>query len=816
MFSAVVTTFVVTSSTLLQPDYGEVNALLSAHILSALTNAGNASYLSSIPSPDQILAFETSTSSQVVNLLWFAALGFNLASVLVAMLAKQWLSAYMSEQKAVPHESACERQRQFDGLYKWSLPYIIALLPALLQVSLFPFLVGLIIYMWQLDSMVSTATCIILGVLFIFYFASGAIAVFSASCPYITPISQFLRSFLPITSISAPPPRDLLVSKAIMWLSSAKNPKTVNAALQSLAGLRRGFVGYDTKRAESFAKLALERLRECFIPEWRQGVTYCLRTEMLYDASCYARTLMNFVDDSRNPPGTFTTILDDPVLPIFMQLLGTCSHPSVALLALCDDRRLHHQKELERWLSVRRRDGSHDRLQAGKFIRQPPAIHNTWKILDIFGKFFKGDIFLQSFAIEIAVETLGFCPLFWAVAVSMKEPPLQPILSPLLRLQHETRDGNPGIRRAMASTLFIFAKVHAAVRLPDPADDLAMRFEIALFTIATIENGDQSEDTVRKMLLHALSYFSGNYEEESTELTVKTIFDELCHETDRRSGTEDPTFSDRMAMEALLPLLTASCLNHDQKISILTRVQANAISAAPGFNLAKDSFLFRVTPRDPFPPETVSILISTLETYKTLTVTWLRDVTVLLYLVTRNSTHQHKLLARVTLMIELIRDLASDEVASHLFWIVTDMVQQSVSTSNSDTMITLANAGVLSMVYDYNKKYGLTFTDIHAWAEILPVLPVIPQETPTRVELVQSIYIGIKNRDPPESQKLQDLRELLLQFSVPHPSVVYSKESVMGILQILRNTYLSASMVGDGHKMISSAPPPHTIVPMDI
>ncbi|KIM84502.1 hypothetical protein PILCRDRAFT_67482, partial [Piloderma croceum F 1598] len=97
LFSAVVTSFVIASSALLQPDYGQVNALLSAHILSALTNAGNASFLSSIPSPDQILTFQTSTSSQAVNILWFAALGFSLASVLVAMLAKQWLSAYMSE-----------------------------------------------------------------------------------------------------------------------------------------------------------------------------------------------------------------------------------------------------------------------------------------------------------------------------------------------------------------------------------------------------------------------------------------------------------------------------------------------------------------------------------------------------------------------------------------------------------------------------------------------------------------------------------------------------------------------------------------------
>jgi hypothetical protein len=296
---------------------------------------------------------------------------------------------------------------------------------------------------------------------------------------------------------------------------------------------------------------------------------------------------MNLVDDLRSPPGTFAAILDDPALPIFMQLIGSCSHPSIALLALCDYQRLLHWKEWERSHAVRQRDGSHDAQQAGKFIRREPAIQNTKRILKIFGNFFKGDIFLQSFAIEIAIETIGFAPLPWVVAVSSGEPPLDCILSPLLHFQHETRDGNPGIRRAMACTLFIFAKAHEAVRLPNPDDDFAMRFETALSTITSIQEGNQTEDASREMLLHGLSYLASNYEQEGGELTFQAIFDELCHEADRRSGTEEVAFSDRMAVETLLPLLLVPSLEHDQKARILTRIQANAVSAAPGFNLAE-------------------------------------------------------------------------------------------------------------------------------------------------------------------------------------------------------------------------------------
>jgi len=68
-------------------------------------------------------------------------------------------------------------------------------------------------------------------------------------------------------------------------------------------------------------------------------------------------------------------------------------------------------------------------------------------------------------------------------------------------------------------------------------------------------------------------------------------------------------------------------------------------------------------------------------------------------------------------------------------------------------MITLTTAGVLSMVDDYTKKYGLTPADIHTWLAILPMLPVVPQETPTRRELVQSKYTGVENMDPFQLQR---------------------------------------------------------------
>lgn len=785
-------------------------------MLGALANPGNFSYLAAIPSPDQLLVFKKSASAEVVNILWFAALGSSLASVLVAMLAKQWLRAYISEQHAEPRKAACERQRRFDGLQKWSLPHIMAFLPALLHASLFLFLVGLIIYLWQLDSMVSALTCVILGTLFILYFASVALAIFNSSCPYITPLSQFIRSHLTIANQSAPHFDDLLVPRAMMWLACAKDPKTISAALQSLAGLRRGFVGYDLHQSEHLAKLALERLRGCFIPDGRHCGTYHLRTEKQYEASCYARTLMNFFDDSRCGHRAFEIILNDSSLPVFMKLLGECQHQSLALLGLCDNQRFLHRTELSRWLVVRGFDGSVDKLQAGKFVRRRLSRENMTRILEVLNKYIKGDTFLQPFAIEIAVETMGFAPLPWVASVAIKEPQLWETLLTLLRLQHATRDGGLGIRRSIACTLAIFAGVHAPARNAEPDADFANRFDVAMATIASIEGRDNSEETARNILMHGLSHFAACKQDETHELLISMIIEALFYEVDRQIGSEDLSFSDTAAVSALLPLLQAPSLTQDHKTQILTRLLANAVSAAPGRNLPEDSLLHRVTPRDPFPPDTVPILLATLKSNKPLLPTWLQDVCSLLFLITRDPTHRCKLLAETPLVIELIRNDVWADIANCLFWVLTNAMRNIAHESSSERMLlVVASVGVVNMLQHYNDKHGFTPADVHAWMGILPMIPVVSQETSTaRVELVDSLYAGIQNQTEQKLTSLHRLRAHFMQFS-SEPAVDYTLESALQALRDAKDGQRIVCIAGnwkdDEDEFVY---PPHTLIPM--
>jgi hypothetical protein len=785
LFSAVVTAFVIESSQSLQPDYNQATALLTAQVLKALTNAGNLSYLASMPSAEQILSLTKSNLSTSVNILWFSALGFSLSAVLVAMLAKQWLAVYDSQSQDELLKASCERQRKFDGLHKWSLPYILAVLPALLHVSLFLFLAGLIIYLWNLDPTVSQTNCVILGLLFMFYFASGMLAVFNLNCPYQTPLSRFIHSYI-WSAHKKHTPDDLIVPRAVMWLANTNDPKTVSVALQSLAGLRRGF-RYKGEEAEYLARLSLEHLRTCFISEWRHGGTYNLRTEKQYEASCYLRTLMHFVDDPRNTdPSRFAAILADPALPTFMKLLGECAERSIALLALCDYQRLLHRIEIVSWPSVRSLGRAGNTRTAAQSVRHEDAEANVMEIIMLLNDYIKGRNFLHPFTVEVAVETMGYAPIPWVTKFS-KTDSLRDYLAPLVRLLRLTRGGGIGVRRALARTFAILCQIHAIPIRPEPEDDFVAKVEYALsLSIASaVETSDGSDDEVREMLLLALSYFVAMFEQQ--EVLVQSFLDELFYECDMWVSIEQLPFSDKTTVSALLPLLLAPSLSHEHKANIMTRLYANAISAAGEVDPTQNSLTL---PLDAFPPDAVSILIRTLDHFKGTTHSWLGDASILLYVISRGSSHRQLLLPQAHILIANVETAVHEEVANRLFWILTSLLWDAVNASDENIIQTLMSAGIVNMFNVYSEKYGLTPADAHAWADIL-TLPGDPSETASRRELTESLCSRFEGQDEERLQHLFRLREPILQFSYQY-STAYTPESALEALKALRKVYAEA------------------------
>ena len=663
---------------------------------------------------------------------------------------------------------------------------MLALLPALLHASLFLFLIGLIVYLWQLDSIVSLITCVILGILVLFYFASGALAAFSSNCPYNTPLSHFIRSFFRLQDDSHFHPdiasKDLS-SRAVMWLATTKNPKTVSAALQSLAGLRRGFSGYDANQIHHLAKLALDQLRGCFIPEWCNSDAYTLRTECQYEASCYCRTLMHFIDNPRVDPNTLSSIFDEPALPVFIQLLASCSDHSISLLALCDNQRLLHRIEFCRWNSVLSSEGGHDLPTAAKMVRSGPSQENMQKIVTSLNDYLKGFIFLHPYAIEIAVETIGFAPLSWTSSVFTKDPPLSTMVDPLVKLLGATRESVRGVRHATARTFSILARIHEIPRMEDPVADFALRFDSALLIVKELEGGHSSDWQARDMLLRALSHFVVRFEEEG--ISTVGICEELFHECDKRFGDELHMFVDEAAVTTLLPLLLVGTLKPDLKARIARSLHDNAISAAQTHCLPDDNLLHSVTP-NPFPPETVSTLLKTLDVFKKTSHSWLRDLSTSIYLVTRSPIHRQHLLAEAGRIMSIISCVKQEEIASHLFWILSDSANKAIIAGTEPELLpNLISAGILNVLKEYCIKPGLTPGDVHIWVTILSLLHSETSDiAKCSVEMGEHLHAQFSAQPAARTTRLIELQEPLLQFSFQPPSS-YTPESALMALETL-------------------------------
>jgi hypothetical protein len=137
-------------------------------------------------------------------------------------------------------------------------------------------------------------------------------------------------------------------------------------------------------------------------------------------------------------------------------------------------------------------------------------------------------------------------------------------------------------------------------------------------------------------------------------------------------------------------------------------------------------------------------------------------------------------------VISLIRSLALDEVASHLFWILSDFVNEAIMAGTEPELTqNLINTGMLDAFNEYCTKVGLTPSDVHMWSSILSLLPSEPSDAAkSRLGLAEHMHAQFEAQEAERSAKLLELREPLLQFSFQPPSA-YSSESALEALRLL-------------------------------
>ncbi|KAK0237116.1 hypothetical protein EDD85DRAFT_1023829 [Armillaria nabsnona] len=164
--------------------FSAVTASLLFELIDVQRAAANGSLVNDVPRSGltPFSEFHPTTSDSLVNGLWFTSLSFSLTTALFAVLTKQWIHQYMSVPSGTPR----------DRCGQWGVGFIIGLLPVLMSASLFVFLVGLVVFLVPLEVSIAFVVGSITSTSFAAYFTTNLLPIICPSCPYKTPLSQYI------------------------------------------------------------------------------------------------------------------------------------------------------------------------------------------------------------------------------------------------------------------------------------------------------------------------------------------------------------------------------------------------------------------------------------------------------------------------------------------------------------------------------------------------------------------------------------------------------------------------------------------------
>ena len=127
-----------------------------------------------------------------LNALWFASLICSLSAASIGIMVKQWLNEYSSGLSGKSRQTARLRQLRLNGLRRWRVKEIVAVLPVLLQVASALFFAGLLLLLWQLNQVVATVATVFVGLLIVFSLSTIILPTIATSCAYLSPPSRAL------------------------------------------------------------------------------------------------------------------------------------------------------------------------------------------------------------------------------------------------------------------------------------------------------------------------------------------------------------------------------------------------------------------------------------------------------------------------------------------------------------------------------------------------------------------------------------------------------------------------------------------------
>lgn len=217
LFSAVLTAFVVESYHSLLPDETQVSINILERISSQLDKNTPSPNASSEAQSDPQYSFQPPSSAVTINSLWFLSLVFSLAAALFGILAKQWLREYLrwNHVLAPSRENVLIRQMRLEAWEDWRILTIVSIIPALLEIGVIMFLIGMIVFLCTLNRTVALVSTIAIVIFLATASCATILPAFSRRCPYrsstswafvylVEAVRRFVHSFSPWSEFDTP------------------------------------------------------------------------------------------------------------------------------------------------------------------------------------------------------------------------------------------------------------------------------------------------------------------------------------------------------------------------------------------------------------------------------------------------------------------------------------------------------------------------------------------------------------------------------------------------------------------------------------
>jgi len=190
LFAAVLTAFLIFTMTKLQAESSDLSKEILLHISLQLHNTS----LPAFVEPE----FFVDPRWANVNALLFASLALVLVDAYLAVLTRGWLRDFDRSWKSsnVPEERARKREMRLQGLNRWKLRWVVALLPLLIQASLVLYFISLGLMLITIYRPIAYPTLAILVVGFCSYLCTIMISTLDTNSPFPSLYSEVLQALI--------------------------------------------------------------------------------------------------------------------------------------------------------------------------------------------------------------------------------------------------------------------------------------------------------------------------------------------------------------------------------------------------------------------------------------------------------------------------------------------------------------------------------------------------------------------------------------------------------------------------------------------